>query len=316
VTARPAASLPDFYIVGAPKCGTSALFSYLGAHPGIAMSDVKEPHYWSRDFNPLRPRPPSREAYLDLWTDAPAGALRGEASTHYARSRVAIPAIQAESPDARFILMLRDPFEMAMAWHAQLIFMFEENVASFPKAWRLQEERRQGRRIPPECPDPEVLQYRNVCALGEQLERFVALVKPERRLVLLFDDFVSDTRGQYLKVLSFLGLPDDGRRLFPKVNATQTRRFPLLSQWHRGAGRRLGGLYGPLRAVARRLGLSPSAAIDGFNLRQRPRLGQTPAFERSVRLAFSDEVRKIEAITGRDLGHWRTGEVRPKEARN
>ena len=161
-----------------------------------------------------------------------------------------------------------------------------------------------------------MLQYRSVCALGEQLERFVALVKPERRLILLFDDFASDTRGEYLRVLSFLGLPDDGLQRFPTVNATRSRRFPLLSQWHRGAGRRLGGLYGPLRAVARRLGMSPSAVIDGFNVRQRSRRGPAPEFERGVRLDFSDEVRKIEAITGRDLGHWRTGEVRPKEARN
>src|SRR4051794_37182405 len=83
---------PDFAIVGAPKCGTTALYSYLDGHPGIAMSRSKEPVFWSRDL--ATPEPLSRADYDALWNGAPAGALRGEASTRYLRSDVAIEAIQ------------------------------------------------------------------------------------------------------------------------------------------------------------------------------------------------------------------------------
>ena len=151
------ARLPDFYIAGAPKCGTSALYAYLADHPGVAMSRSKEPSYWATDIV-KRGATRTLDAYLDQWRDAAPAALRGEASPHYARSAHAVSGILEATPDARFVLMLRNPVEMAPAWHAQVLRSFDENVGRFETAWRLQPERRAGRRIPPECVDPECLQ--------------------------------------------------------------------------------------------------------------------------------------------------------------
>src|SRR5687768_18118049 len=101
-----AALPPDFAIVGAPKCGTTALYTYLATHPGIAMSARKEPSFWSRDVDTSW-RLKDRADYDAMWVDAPPGALRGEASPYYLQSRVAIPELLSARPDVRLIAMIR-----------------------------------------------------------------------------------------------------------------------------------------------------------------------------------------------------------------
>jgi hypothetical protein len=298
------ARLPDFHIAGAPKCGTSALFAYLAGHPGAAMSRRKEPSYWAPDIA-KRGACLTLEAYLAQWEGAPADAIRGEASPNYLRSAVAIPRIREASPEAKFVLMLRDPVEMAQAWHSQLLKTFDEDVPGLEAAWRLQSERVQGRRIPPECVEPEYLQYLQVCSLGDQLERFVSLVPERQRLILLYDDFAADTGAAYRRVLAFLGLPDDGRSDFARVNRNRNRRAFSLARLHRSALRRLGRLHPPLRAAASSLGLHPSTLINRWDIKEGPRAPLRPAFRAELQRVFEPQTGKIEAILGCALPAWR-----------
>jgi Sulfotransferase family len=296
--------LPDFYIAGAPKCGTSALYAYLNTHPGTAMSRRKEPSYWATDIM-KREACLSLEAYLEQWDGAPPQALRGEASPNYLRSAVAIPRIREATPEARFILILRNPIDMASAWHSQLIRTFDEDVADFEKAWRLQATRLEGRRIPPECIEPEYLQYKRVCALGDQLERFVSLVPEERRLILLLEEFEGDSRAAYRRALDFLGLADDGRADFPIVNRNRNRRVLSLAGPYRRGLRRLGRLHPPLRAAAAALGLHPSALVGWWDYKEAPRRPLRAAFRAELQHAFEPQILKMEAILGRDFAVWR-----------
>ena len=115
----PASALPppDFAIVGAPKCGTTALYSYLAAHPGVAMSRHKEPCFWRRDVDGgwwLK----DRADYDAQWAGTAPGALRGEASPFYLQSLIAIPDLLAARPDVRLIAMIRSPVQMAASRHA------------------------------------------------------------------------------------------------------------------------------------------------------------------------------------------------------
>jgi len=297
--------LPDFYIAGAPKCGTSALYAYLKTHPGTAMSRRKEPSYWSPDIS-KREACQSLETYLAQWDGAAPEALRGEASPNYLRSATAIPRIREATPDARFILILRNPVEMARAWHSQLIRTFDEDVADFEKAWSLQATRSAGARLPPECVEPEYLQYERVCALGDQLERFVSLVPEERRLILLLDAFESDTGAVYRRILAFLGLADDGRTDFPVVNRNRNRRAVSLARPYRGALRKLGPLLPPLRSAAAALAFHPSTLVARWDVKDGPRRPLRPAFRAELQRAFEPQILKMEAILGRDFTAWRT----------
>ena len=224
---------PDFVIVGNQKSGTTALFTYLGGHPGVAVSSNKEPCFWSSDL-PRKGKVSDRAEYLALWDGAPEGALRGEASTNYILSEVAIPAIRRENPHARMIVMLRNPVDMAAALHSEFLNSFEEDVGDFERAWRLQERRRKGQAIPPECVDPDGLQYERTRAIGTQLERFFAMVPESHRMTVVFDDLERQASSVYRQVLDFLGLDHDGRSASTRSTRTGHAQ-PRLAAVHRDA---------------------------------------------------------------------------------
>jgi hypothetical protein len=113
---------PNFFIVGAPKSGTTSLYHYLDQHPRIFMSTVKEPCYFASE---IRPENFAREYrkiivpaatwpdYLALFSGATAEAAIGEASVCYLWSPTAARNIFARIPDARIIAVLRHPAERA-----------------------------------------------------------------------------------------------------------------------------------------------------------------------------------------------------------
>ncbi len=158
---------PNFFILGAPKCGTTSLASWLSAHPNIFMSTPKEPRYFNTDYAaPDRPR--SLEKYEQLFAEAtPKHKAVGEATTGYLRSEKAVPAILKYAPSARFIVCLRNPIEMVQSVHAQLVKKGTEIEVSFERAWALQEVRRRGYSIPKTCHDSKVLLYGQACTLGK-----------------------------------------------------------------------------------------------------------------------------------------------------
>ncbi|HEX8431497.1 MAG TPA: hypothetical protein VF625_09425, partial [Longimicrobium sp.] len=153
--------------------------------------------------------------------------------------------------------------------------------------------------------EPRKLQYLHACALGDQLERVFAHTTPDRRLAIVFDDLARDPRSVYVRTLAFLGLADDGRTDFPRINQNRNLRSVKLAATHRSAPRLLGPLYGPARALARRVGFSPSAIVNRFNIREGERRGIDPSFAAELRAAFTPQVEKIERLVGRDLAHWK-----------
>lgn len=295
---------PNFFIVGAPKCGTTALSEYLRGHPGIFISDPKEPNFFSSDFSGLR-YVRNEHAYLSLFRYASEAQSRvGEASVGYLYSQVALPAIRRFAPDARIIAIVRNPVDMAVSLHRQLLYARYEDEPDFETAWRLQAERRAGRRIPSTCRGPAFLQYADACRLGQQISRLYGLFPGEQIKVILFDDFIKDTLGIYRETLEFLGLPDDGRVAFPPVNEAKEVRSAMLS--------RLLAFGKPLVVQAASLVRS----VTGRNLfpllRQLESINQVPAIKRPVRRAlcvemlavFRDDITLLAATLGRDLSSW------------
>src|SRR6266498_2750548 len=100
------AAKPNFFIVGAPKCGTTALYEYLRRHPHIFMPKLKEPHFFALDLG--HPMVKTEVHYASLFADSTKEHMRvGEASVYYLYSAVALPAIHAFNPDAKIIAMVR-----------------------------------------------------------------------------------------------------------------------------------------------------------------------------------------------------------------
>ena len=136
--------IPDFFIIGAPKCGTNALYSYLGGHPHVFMPALKEPQYFCHDFPGLA-QVRNQDDYTRLFEVAPAGAVLGEASVWYLYSEVAVPAIRAANPATKLIVILRNPIDAAYSLHTQFLRSLKETEDDFEAAWNLQEPRHHGR---------------------------------------------------------------------------------------------------------------------------------------------------------------------------
>ncbi len=297
---------PNFFIVGAPKCGTTALVEYLRGHPEIFLCEPKEPNFFNRDFDYYHSGDPdSIDGYLSLFDDAnESHSAIGEASVWYLHSQVAAERIAEFDPNARIIAMVRNPIELASALHRQLLYVLDEEVQDFERAWDLQEERRSGRSIPARCRQPAFLQYQAVASLSWQIERFQSRFPAEQIRLIPFDDFAKDTQATYRSTLDFLGLEDDGRSDFEPVNESKVHLSQTLSRFTQ---RPPGALMRVANSMKRVLGISQLGILErirSVNKETRKREPIPPAFLAKLRNAFRPEVERLGGMLGRDLSHW------------
>jgi hypothetical protein len=299
---------PNFFIVGAPKCGTSALAGYLREHPDCFMCWPKEPLFFCEDLSGIR-QVESLPEYLHLFADAPPGVRAvGEASAMYFYSQVAIARVRECFASARLIVMLRSPIDLVEAFHAQLQYALAEDQRQLAVAWDLQAEREQGASLPPGCPEPKLLQYRRVALLGDQLRRVLAAVPSEEVHIVVFDDLARDPRVEYLRVLSFLGLRDDGRVDFPAVNARRAHRLSLVSRLTQRPPR---SAVQASKALKRRFGLERVGVLDWLRRANKipAERSRVPAeLRRKMADTFAEDVALLSSLLGRDFTPWLAGE--------
>lgn len=216
---------PNLFIVGAPKCGTTAWVQYLSTHPDIFFPRIKEPHFFSPDmpkregFNNFT----SEDKYLSLFARGQNAKIVGEGSVRYLQSRVAARNISRFNPDAKIIIFVRDQQDYLPSLHNQMVWNKDECITDFETAWRLSGKRDETN-ISRYCRDPKFLDYADAGAFSEQVERFFEHFPEDQIRVFHFRDWSADPRATYLEILRFLGVPDDGRTEFPRVNAARRRR--------------------------------------------------------------------------------------------
>lgn len=257
------------------------------------MCSPKEPMYFNTDFtNRLTT---SEAAYLSYFDAVPAtGRIAGEASVLYLASRVAAQNILAFEPSARFIAMVRNPVEMAYSYHAQNLRNGTEPLADFGAAWRAQGSRTTGRGVPAMCRDRKVLLYGPMCRLGFQVQRLLQTAGPARVHVILFDDLQSDAPRVYRDTLGFLGVADDGRTEFPRMNENAAVRSMFVKHIQRS-----------LHEAKQRWGLVRGLGVlkwlDRQNRVKRRRSEMDPSLRRELAGYFRSDVQLLEEILHRDL---------------
>jgi hypothetical protein len=295
------ARVPDFFIVGHAKSGTTALYEMLRRHPQIFMPDLKEPRFLAEDLralvshSPNGKQPQTLEAYLALFADARPDQRAGEASPSYLRSRTAAGAIAELQPQARIIAILREPASFLRSLHMQLRQDGVETHAQLRDALAAEPIVRDGRRI---------YRYTDYLHYVEQLRRYEALFGREQMLVLIYDDFRTDNQATVRRVLRFLDV-DDTVAIGP-VDANPTVR--MRSMWLDRVVRDLyAGRGGAAKAVRALRGVVPERARKAVlpAVRRRVVYGKPqPADERlmrELRDRFKDEVVALGQYTDRDL---------------
>jgi hypothetical protein len=304
---------PDFFIVGAPKCGTTAMADYLGQHPEVGMAASKETHYFGSDLYPRlarrkdrRPRLPRkqdwldqrRDAYLSLFAEVQDRKRLGEASVWYLYSSRAAREIKDFSPEADIIVMLRNPLEMLPSLHSQFVHVGIEPVEDFERALALDEERvRSG--TPPGFPPDS---YRSAVCYADQVRRYLDVFGRDRVHVIIYDEFRDRTRGVYRATCEFLGVDPSYVPQIEVVNPNKRVRSRALRRflWETPEG-----LRGVLHAVApqstrRRVG----AALKRWNTKFIARGTPPDHVTRSLRPLVAQEVRELRELLGVDVAYW------------
>ena len=230
---------PNFFIVGQPKAGTTALYAFLRQHPDIYMSDVKEPHFFCSDFhqqsdqyyqNQIFFKYRDINSYLKLFSKADSFKMVGEASIHYLYSKFAAKEIYEFNPKAKIIIMLREPVDWLYSLHNQFLNVNIEEEKDFVQALTLQEKRKQGHNIPNRVICPSWLYYSDKVKYYEQVKRFYDVFNPSQIKVIIFEDWRNNNSKVYKDILNFLEVNNKTEPQYKSINARSTPRFKPLNK--------------------------------------------------------------------------------------
>jgi hypothetical protein len=298
--------LPNFFVAGAPKAGTTALHAALARHPELYLSAVKEPKFFLTDGPPPDQGGPGdaktyREHvwrladYEALFDAAPPGALLGESTPFYLFSQAAQRRIRALVPQARMIIVLRDPIERAHSNWAHLWSAGLDPIDDFVRACEAED-----RRVAAGWAD--FWRYKRLGLYGEQLQHLYSVFPPDQVLMLRYRDLLENPAGALNRICAFLGVSQGMISDLPRENVTahpdQTRRHRYLSKVLRAGSAITTALPShPAKAVMDRL--------EG-SLQQGAAPRRPPTWEQRQALIpfFESDVRMLEDVTGDDFSGW------------
>lgn len=289
-------TMPNFFIIGAPKCGSTSLTFWLSEHPNVYMSPLKEPDYFHTNE-----KIGSLKEYKQLFEGAgPEHVAVGEASVHYLYSQVAVPNILNYCGEkVKFIVLLRNPIDMAPSMHKERVYSLNENEPDFEKAWHLQNKDGSPRKgLPANCYIPETNNYGPFCKLGEQLERLFQNINSHQSKLILLDDIRLDSRQVWLDLMNFLEIEDDGRVNFEAKNKAKTVRNRFL---HR--------IFRKFEKVKRNIGIQQGIGMFRhfyqWNIVEEPWPPLSETMRSELCEYFKDDIEKMSSILNRDLSDWR-----------
>lgn len=299
--------LPDFFVIGAPKAGTTALHVALARHPQLFMSRVKEPKHFLTAGEP----PPTgggpgdaktfseyvwrRSDYEALFASAPEGALRGESTPFYLYDHEAQQRIVAAVPHARMVALLRDPVDRAHSNWTHLWSAGLEPEGDFVRACQ-REAQRAARGWAP------FWRYLELGRYGEQLERLYRVVPREQVLLLRYRDLRERPVETLDIIFGFLGVQQGLVDEVPAENVTA----------HVSDGPRNRAISAVLRAgtrLERRIGLGAWRTVTerlAQHLQREQRVRQPLRSEQRAALlpTVADDVARLSALTGESFDDW------------
>ncbi|HEX4465828.1 MAG TPA: sulfotransferase [Solirubrobacteraceae bacterium] len=299
--------VPDFFIVGHEKCGTTALYRMLRSHPDVFMPDFKEPRYFAPEVRDNVPRDHQRADTLDdyqaLFAAAQPKQLVGEASPQYLRFGATAGRIAQMQPDARIIAILREPASFLRSVHLQAVHAGREPQRELAKALALEPLRREGKKLPRGFSSPAWVLYSDFVRYREQLRSYEEQFSRDRMLILIYDDYRADNEATVGQVLRFLELdPDIAIEPVRTGPSRTTVRFPRLHPLSRKlrVARHRPELAGPVSRAVLALSSRPLRVL----WRRFAYETATPADEQlmqQLRRRFKPEVEALSEYLDRDL---------------
>ena len=298
-----AGTFPNFFLIGAPKSGTTSLYEYLCQHPDVFMSPVKEPNFFSwgmggipEHLTPRRLVIREPGEYQCLFAGVTDETAIGEASSSYLRVPGTAARIRRHVPDARLVAVLRDPIERAYSSFLMRRRLGTEPLTEFDEAV----DGEQGEKS-------ENCHYLGQGRYCQQLLRYLEHFPRRQLQVHLYDDLQADAAALVAEVFRFLGVDDRFRaKTSRRYNRAGTYRSPRVQAF-------LDELPRPIQSAGAAL-LSVDARR---HLYWRLRAWNTEAASpmpsgtrRRLLPLVRDEILALQELIGRDLSAWLVAEDR------
>lgn len=313
--------LPDFFIIGAAKAGTTSIHALLDKHPDIYMSKTKEPEFFARDelYNT------GLEDYAKFFADAAPGQIAGEASTIYSLSPLfpqTAKRIAAHTPEAKFIYVMRQPVERAYSYYVQIVKNYQ-NITSDLTVGRSFEDF-----IDPDfdrvaVPRETMFSAANdhlpdipeLCLAGgeylQQIEAYLAHFSRDQFLFLKFEDFTADRAATLQKITDFLGVSPLGVDVFEQSGVTLNVSANHFRRWSEQVSlNRARRLLGPIWALRNALPTGMRQSLRGrllatskAGLNHKP-AAMTQDTRDKLTARYSAQQDRLEKLTGLDFADW------------
>jgi len=300
-------SNPNFFIIGAPKAGTSALYFCLKQHPEIYMSPVKEPNFFLSESIPPKHAGPkgdyfscngvfSPRDYLCLFAGANLQKAIGEASTTYLNSPIAATRISQFAPNARIIVLLRQPADRAYSHFQYLRSQGIEPVFSFAEALSLENARREEGWFAGHL-------YKESGFYCTQLRRYFDCFHRDQVRIYLYEEWNQAPHTLLQDLFRFLGVDE---RFVPEIrrnNVTLLPRWQRLNYLARRPERFDQVMSSLVPGKLRKIIISGTQIFNRkFNLYKPPPID--PEIRRQLTAGYREDILKLQDLIDRDLSHW------------
>lgn len=294
-------TMPNFIVLGAGKAGTQSIYNYMMDHPDIYMSPTKETNFFALDGQPNFQGPPDPinqysiaelAEYQAQFRGVTTERAVGEISPLYLYSAIAPQRIKHTLPDAKLIVILRNPIDRAYSCYLFLRARLTETITDFDKALQAEQER-----IDKNWPWP--WHYKSLGFYHEQLQRYYDLFEPEQIRVYLYKDFKANNVSVMQDMYEFIGVD---KTFVPDVslqyNFSGLPKNKVLQYVLTGPNPIQTALKPLLPTKFRRKLVSK---VKKKNL-TKPSL--QPEIRQQLVEVYRDEILKLQKMLNRDLSHW------------
>jgi hypothetical protein len=295
----------DFFFVGAPKCGTTALTDWLEQNPEVLIADPREPNFFARDL--VLPRAFSDSAAYHAQLAGREETIKGEGSTWNLYSQTAAQEIRDYNPDAKILIMLRNPVEVIHSLHNYRLYYGDETETDLARV--LERESRHLEACARTGEPRDVMRiYRDVTRYPEGIRRYQERFEADQVKVALYEELVEAPNELIDSVQGFLGVRERIQPIFRQRNVGGTYK----NQW---LGRLFTQRPTPLRLLARVLPQSLRYRVGQRIRRANTAYGRKIPLDPGLKASLEEELRpdveRLETLLDRDLSHWRPASGAP-----
>lgn len=285
---------PNTFFIGAPKCGTTAMAQYLSTHPNVCVSKPKEPNFFIQGAQDSRYE--SVDDYLkkcfyhcqkeDVLIDGSIKSLQADG---------AIKRILDFNPDARFLIMLRNPIDAAYSLYSMYKSRLKEDARSFKMAWYRDLGKKE--RINGRMPNKEngLLNYKETFLYGQQIEKLFSMVSKNQVKIVLFRNFKNDPKRAYLRFIDYLNISQEINTHFPEINQDNRSKSKIVKK-------ALDALSDLKKALGvPRFHSGVFSKVYSLNSRRHNREPLSDNFRDELKQHFADNAEKLKELTGIDI---------------